>query len=584
MKEVWSELTVGSLSALLLTAILLASGERVRRLLRMPCPPSIRPALAWGLGSWSIGMVVLLLGLTGLFRTTPLLATIAAAAALGRWSGLLAPMKKLLLFALGGFPMIIVALAPPFFYDAWVYHLGLPWQALQDGVIRAHPGNLFSTFPPLAQLIYAVPLAAGAVRAPALLHLLGYCTAAIAAQGLASRLGASRLPAFLGGLCVLYLPVAPLVAGFPAAEAWTVSCVLTSVALALTARAGPKSSLSAGWIVGVAAGARIQGLFWAVLCAPLVTARRKKPLASLAAFAIAAVVGSAPWWLKNGLLLHDPFAPLGWHREGIQTLWRDAKSNLHLAANASDLARRSLTALAGQAWPFILLLAAALAATATRKRLSILFLAATGSAGVLAWSLTGALPRFLVPSLALLLAAAACGERRPGVIVSLGAIGLTLVAGLSSSLGMFRQLGGFSVMGRSSEVYRALVVSDPYPGFLACAGLPEDARVLLISEPRGFLLPRRFETSSQHDRSALLTLLQAQVSPEAVRDRLVKMGYSHLLVNVAEMRRLGRNYPVVPWTDPDGRSGFVALTRHLEPPALVSGETVVYSLNPTSAQ
>lgn len=584
MKEVWSDLTVGSLSALLLTAILLATGERVRRLLRMPCPPSIRPALAWGLGSWSIGLVVLLLGLIGLFRPAPLLATIAAAAALGSWSGLLASAKKLLMFALGGLPLIVVALAPPFFYDAWVYHLGLPWQALQDGVIRAHPGNLFSTFPPLAQLIYAVPLAAGAVRAPALLHLFGYCTAAIAAQGLASRLGASRLPASLAGLCVLYLPVAPLVAGFPAAEAWTVSCVLASVALALTARAGPKSSLAAGWMVGVAAAARMQGLSWAVLCAPLVAARRRKPLASLAAFAIAAVIGSAPWWLKNGLLLHDPFAPLGWHREGIETLWRDAKSSLHLAANASDLARRSLASLVEQAWLLILLLAAALAATVTRRRLPVLLLVATASAGALAWSLTGALPRFLVPSLVLLLTAAACGQRRPGVIGSLGAIGLTLVTGLSSSLGMFRQLGGFSVMGRSSEVYQALVVSDPYPAFLTCAGLPEGARVLLISEPRGFLLPRRFETSSQHDRTALVTLLQAQASPEAVRALLVKMGYSHLLVNVAEMRRLGRNYPVLPWTDPDSRSAFVALTRHLEPPAFVSGEMVVYSLNPKSAE
>src|SRR6266850_3998878 len=168
MSEVWSDLTLGSLSALVLTAILLAAGERVRRLLRMPCPPSIRPALAWGLGSWSIGLVVLLLGLAGLFRATPLLATMAIAAALGRWSGLLASMKRLLPLALGGLPLIVVALAPPFFYDAWVYHLGLPWQALQDGAIRAHPGNLFSTFPPLAQLIYAVPLAVGALRAPAL--------------------------------------------------------------------------------------------------------------------------------------------------------------------------------------------------------------------------------------------------------------------------------------------------------------------------------------------------------------------------------------------------------------------------------
>ena len=52
-------MALGSFSALLLTAILLAAGERVRRLLRVPCPPSIRPALAWGLGSWSIGLMVL---------------------------------------------------------------------------------------------------------------------------------------------------------------------------------------------------------------------------------------------------------------------------------------------------------------------------------------------------------------------------------------------------------------------------------------------------------------------------------------------------------------------------------------------
>ncbi len=33
--------------------------------------------------------------------------------------------------------------------------------------------------------------------------------------------------------------------------------------------------------------------------------------------------GSAPWWVKNLVLLGAPFAPVGWHREGLDTLWRD---------------------------------------------------------------------------------------------------------------------------------------------------------------------------------------------------------------------------------------------------------------------
>jgi len=584
MQGTFRDLVMGSCSALLLTAILLAAGERVRRLLRVPCPPSLRPALAWGLGSWSVAMVVLLLGLMGLFHPVVLLAVAAAAAAAGRWSGWTASAKRIAIYALGGAPLIFVALAPPFFYDAWVYHLGLPWQALQDGAIRAHPGNLFSTFPPLAQWIYAIPLAAGAMRAPALIHLLGYCTAALATQGLARRLGASRGPAFLAGLCVLYLPAAPFIAAFPAAEAWTVSCLLTSVALALTARAGPKSGLAAGWMVGIALAARLQGLAWAALIAPLVVVRRRKPLLSLAAFVIAAAIGAAPWWLKNGVLLHDPLAPLGWQGEGIETLWRDASSSLSAAAGASDLVRRVGVSLAGQAWLLIPLLGAALLATASRRRPAAVLMVATASAGALAWSLTGALPRFLVPSLALLLAVAVCGRGRSGIISTVGAIGLTLVMGLSSALGMFRQLGGFAVIGPPATVYAKLLVSDPYAGFLACRALPEHARVLFVSEPRGFLFPRRFETGSQHDRPELAALLRAGSSPEAVRSQLATTGYTHLLVHAGEMRRLGENYPVLPWMDADGRRAFVALTRHLEPPAVLSGELVVYALSPEAPE
>jgi hypothetical protein len=526
-------------------------------------------------------MAVLILGLLHLFRPLPLLGLAALSAAAGRWSGLKAPMKRVFEYALAGLPLIAVALAPPFFYDAWVYHLGLPWQALQDGAIRAHPANLFSTFPPLAQLIYALPLAAGALRAPALIHFFGYCAAAVAARGLACRLGAPPVPAFLAGVCLLYLPFSPLIAGFPAAESWTVCGILASMAMALSARKGAKGGLVAGWMAGIGAASRLQGISWAALAAVALLSRRTRSLAALTAFVGAVALGAAPWWLKNAFLLRDPFAPLGWHREGLDTLWRDSHSTLHLAGNLSDLIHQLTSALLGKAWLLVPLLAGGLLAARRRSRRSVLVLAGIGAAGALTWALTGALDRFIAPSLALLLIAAACGSGRLGASVAFLAIGLTMAPGIASAVGMFKQVGGLAAIGPASKVYSALLVSDPYPGFLACADLPSDARVLLVAEPRGFLFPRRFETSSQHDRSPLAGLLRTSISPEEARDQLVGLGYTHLLVNVPEMRRLGKDYPILPWSNQDGQSAFVALTRILGPPVVLVGDMVVYSLGST---
>jgi hypothetical protein len=579
------DLISGSAAAVLVTILLLALGERIRLLLRIPVPPSLRSAAAWCFGSWALGLAVLFLGLAGWFGPGPLIATACLAALGGRWKGLLARMRSPASYLLAAFPLIAVALAPPFFYDAWVYHLGLPWQALREGALGAHRGNLFSSFPPLAQLIYALPLSVKAVRAPGLIHLFGVCVAAAAARSLAGRLGAAPLRAWLIGLGVLYLPVAPLSAGFPIAEAWMLSGTLTAVALALSARTARGSAAAAGWMAGIAASSRLQGLFWAALGAPLLGSRRR-PVVSAAAFAAAIIAGSAPWWLKNAALLHDPLAPLGWQREGIETLWRDARSNLHLAGSPVDLFRRSWEALSARAWILAPAATAGLVGAALSGRRAARRLAGIALLGVLMWALTGALDRFLVPSLILFLIAAGCGRRRAGAMVAFSAIAWVLVGGATSALGMFRQLGGWSMTGEPAEVYRTLLVSNPYPAFVECASLPEDARVLLVAEPRGFLFPRRFETSSQHDRSILADALRDRPSPDAVVARLTEAGYTHLLVNAAEMRRLGKDYPVLPWTDAAGGNAFVALTRRLEPPILLVGEIVVYSLrtNPHAAR
>jgi hypothetical protein len=178
----------------------------------------------------------------------------------------------------------------------------------------------------------------------------------------------------------------------------------------------------------------------------------------------------------------------------------------------------------------------------------------------------------------MLAAAAAVGRRRYQPIVAGAVTAGVLLLGCWSAWGMYGVIGGLSVMGKPSAVYASMVVSDPYPAFRACDELPTEARILLVSEPRGFLLPRAFETTSQHDPSLLAAILDRHATPEAAADELRGLGFTHLLVNVSEMRRLADDYPVLPWRDPEGRNRFVTLTQLLGKPVVLEQDVVVYSL------
>ncbi len=125
-----------------MAAAVVGAGSRLRLWLRVPVQPGLRLPVDWSLCSLFIATTVLPLGLLTL------------------WSA----------WTLGALVSLPVALAEPFFYEARVYHLGLPWQALLERGLRAHPENPFAAFPPLAQLLSLAPLAVGLDRVPAMLH------------------------------------------------------------------------------------------------------------------------------------------------------------------------------------------------------------------------------------------------------------------------------------------------------------------------------------------------------------------------------------------------------------------------------
>jgi hypothetical protein len=621
---------IGIVAAILLApaylVLFLTLGRRLRLLLRVPLAPSLRTPgdLLTGAWLWSLGLLTL--GLAGLFRGSMLLALlfVAAMSCFLPWKRdkrpSLPPVADLLAVGVPAAVLLPIALGPPFFYDALVYHLGLPWQALKDGALAAHPEDLFSTFPPLAQLIYAQPVALGSDQVPALLHFGSFLAAGLAVAALARRLGADVWRARLAGATVPLLPSVVLVPALPAAEGWLLAAVVTALALAVgpEARHRRLARLATPFLgmllAGIALSARLQGLAWSaiiavVLLPRVVRAGRRRGWGLVWQLGVGLLgwgSGNALWRLKNLLLLHDPIAPLFWHREGIETLFRDSGSLMNTAtagalAAAAGAGAAGLTGLIaaltsalrpqlGYMLPLALASVLAViggAATArpgddSLARARLIFLAAL--LGFAAWAATGTLPRFLAPTLALLIALTAAVAGNP----------FRRSAAIASACIVF--LLGFAFTVRDPVLRQAshllfepdaltlkgspFIINNPFPVFEAGEMLPGSSRTLFIAEARGYRFPRRAVIPSQHDPSPLRAIVESTSDAQAIADRLRADGITHLLVNRAEMRRLAASYPVLPWKTPEGQARFQALLEACGPPVGRAGEVALFALPP----
>lgn len=561
-------------------AILLASGARVRAIVAVPVRPALRVPVDFLLGSWLFAALALALGLVHAWTWATLAALVLFVAATGRarragwrWGPVLPPV-------LAGLIVLPVALAPPFFYDALVYHLGLPWQALREGGLAAHPEDLFAAFPPLAQLLFSPLVSLGLDRAPAVLHWLGFVAAGAGVWALARGLGAPRWAAALAGGCVPLLPCCVLVPGLPAAEAWGLGGTVAAMALVATPRWTPGSGALAGFLAGTAGAARMQGIPWGAVVVVAV-GLRTRDLRESSRAALGFLAGCSLWWLKNLILLGDPLAPLLWRHEGVETLWRDAGSAMHTVAGIGALVRTTAAALAPHAGNLALLALAAAIVLTVRPTNRDRIVAFVAMAGLGSWALTGNLPRFLGPVAALLLAlaAAAAGRSAAGRWAAALALGTTASLGLLVSAVQVQRWDGLALPGETpAEVHRAMVVNDPFPAFAASRSLPATARVLFVGEPRGFGFPRRFVAPSQHDVSPLRAVLEASSGPGEACERLRSQGFTHILVNWGELDRLAGGYPVAPWRGVQGWRRWNGFIAWLGRPAVQAGSVQVFAL------
>ncbi|MBI2386857.1 MAG: hypothetical protein HYV14_12750 [Elusimicrobia bacterium] len=590
------------LAAATITLSLLGVGRLLLRTSRFVAHnPWEEAALSFGLGYGSVGTLLLLLGLCGLWSGGFLTASLAALAVLS-FPGLrelfLSVRRALTqtrtkpdaLGSCAGALVVLVwlyslryALIPETFYDALVYHLALPAQYLLHGGVYPTPSNSYSGVPALPQMLSGLALAIEPWGiAASILHcsLLLWCCVALV--GLSRRLGRPQA----GVLAALIFAATPVVIG----ESFRVSvglewalmelCCLTGLLVAAEEQNGLSmpAIVLAGSFLGFAMTTKYPAWLLALAAIPLLSGgrlstaeERKRFTARLLACGAIAMVLIVPWVLKNVFFygnplypfFHERFAPAG----AAVPDWRQ------ISAAGTDLGRfltpAGFWSYLRHPWDFLkpaddltqttgpvylaLLPALLLFPFERGGRLVAVFAAA-------AWvplSVLSPMTRFFIPHLAvlaLLVAYLIEGLQSSWAARSfrIGAVGLAVLSALGWAV-MDSNRGKLPVYLGAKEFGDYLghtTISYPPPPYAGYEFLnkqaPANAKVLIYSESRGFYLNREAILSSPDQRTALESWADESADGAALARKIRQEGVSFILVNGAEMTRLKQAPRVTP--------------------------------------
>lgn len=623
----------GLRAAMILVPAALAGLWLVPLLWRGPIPRRWHFLLgsAMGLGLFSI--LVLLLGMAGFLQrpvwiTILVLLTIAGVARLRALSARVptaeAPSGKAAsrerwwsLLWLAACPFAVLALlaasnAPGFIwqeegfgYDVLEYHLQVPKEYYQAGVIRYLPHNVYANFPCNVEMFY---LAAMVVHddvsdigtAANMIHL-GLAALTVFAAWVAGR---EWSPA-AGHVCGVAVATAGWLA-YLSGLAYVENGMLFfgMAAAALVMRSIPRSnepprdargsstwsverrdstkriSWAAGLLAGFACGCKYTAV--ALVAGPLLLVivlyggrSARERVAGALLFVASTGLAFSPWMVKNVVTTGNPVFPLanrvfqasppGWGAAETQA-WNRGHALAETDGGVLARVHAAWDHTAGDRYqrfgPAILLIALGGWVRRRRGRLDAALLILLGAQLIVWLSATHLFARFavvmLIP-LALLCGLSVTGRQRQAGRRILATV---LIAGAGWNLAFAVRLHGQESPGSAPS---AMFYDGQLAGYEYLRAvnhdLPDNAKVLLVGDARAFYYQRRVDYCVVFNRNPFFAEATSSKSPRALLAWLRERGYSHVLVHWAEIRRLASTYGFSP---PVGEATLLAVFDRLE--------------------
>lgn len=490
-------------------------------------------------------------------------------------------------------------------YDTLEYHLELPKEYRQAGRIAYTPHNVYGSFPSNVEMLYLLGMVlhdddVDFGMTANMIHLLfavGMVWAAwVAGRELSPRAGVmcAVLTAGTGWLVYLsglaYVENGMLFFGMTAAAALLRAMLhacraqqaerRSSGAVAQAREHAPRRSrlqadagtggdartrltwvILAGVLAGLSCGCKYTAFPMIALPLALIaffipSALLRGRIVSVLVFITAALVSVSPWLVRNMVATGNPVFPLAnslW--EGAPPGWGAEESAVWDRAHQPLESEQSIGAKVADFWkripgdpyqrfgPALFLLAIGGLWGRKRDWMDGVLLMIVG-VQLLVWLFaTHLYARFAVVMLIPLvllggraLSDSASAARRRTIV-------FLLVAGCAwNFVFVARLLAAESVAGTTASLlYEGELAGYEYLGYVN-RKLPGNAKVLLVGDARAFYFKRNVDYWVVFNRNPFIEAVRKAKSGKEIVDWLVQHGYTHVLVNWSEIRRLARTY------------------------------------------
>lgn len=469
------------------------------------------------------------------------------------------------------------ATIPPTFFDELAYHLVFPQRALVTGTLEATPWVFFNLMPHASDLLLAWGMSFGGALGARATHFALWVACSISAWALAETLTPSAAKSRVALVVACALATSPtlwFLATLPFAETCLALAMVSAVILVAISPDERRPWLSFGLVLGLAATVKLAGLFWvAAGIAAAFTA--KWPLRDISRALLVTLGSVLPWWVRGIVHTGNPIYPMAsrflggtpWSEESHSRVFGD------LAPSAEELGLTGILrlpldllqhperfgsasevgALAVIAVCLILTLPALLhfANITERERRLGFALTTFMLVAVAGWLFTTTTTRYFAPAFTIGLAALAGILLRFGPRMQVLVISVMLAA---AGWGTVRFLTQHSAAFSSIDIALGRVSADSYLGrqldHHAAARfvrdqLPEDAYLFFIGETRPYYFSRRSMAPSAFDRHPLRQWLEESPSVEALAAHLANEGFTHVVLNAREFKRIHEGYGVL---------------------------------------
>ena len=547
--------------------------------------------LATGLGWGMLGTILAILGLFKLWSPVPVFAALAvltipigvAALRSPVWRGLQVEGPWSLLERFLGFALAIIAavdfvgaLMPEIFYDALVYHLAVPelyW--LKHGFSPvAH--NMFSGFPMLTEMLYALALPLGGTQSAHLLHWAFGVLCALLTYGFCRRFGA-RQAGLIAALLFYSSPIVGTLSCKAAVDLSLTFFLFASIYMMVVALEGERGGawrLLSGLFAGMALGTKYTAwpavgilaaiLLWRLLAVdglPIIRAARR-----MAAFLLPAAIVCVVWPARNWRLYGNPVFPFfrhWFHSNGEDAYWAKLTTEVGWQGWSSLASLKGMLGSLLRLWhastnpydalnigPLLIFGLPLLVLFRYRGGAHRLCLAVALLLWAL-WDISTGLGRFLLPVLPLFSVLYALAiwqgfESSKKIRICLFLCGVATV-NLLMTAGWLGTYDSMDVVWGSepAETY----LSEPHPSYALPSypaikyirdNLPKEARVLFMAEARGYGTGREYVAATSFDENPVSEYLRQGCRADQLRERLKKDGYTHVLINGAEIMVRGQ--------------------------------------------